>query len=63
MHRKYMNLEVARPTTAQVANCRFGVVKGVRQNLLQNPASTDVLCISCRNVIHCSKVTKRVWCS
>lgn len=31
-------------------------------NLLQKPALTDILCITCIRIVHCSKVTKCVWC-
>jgi hypothetical protein len=52
-----LNLEAIRPTTVQVT-----AVSELRHNLRQKSALTGVLCIFFINVIHCSKVTKRVWC-
>jgi hypothetical protein len=52
-----LKLAVVRPTTVQVTNRRL-----LRHNLLQKPALTDVLCISCISSVHCGTVIKLVWC-
>jgi hypothetical protein len=59
---KGLNLVAIRCATIQVTNCCFIVVRKLMNNLLQKPALIDVLYISCIKIVHCSKVTKHVWC-
>jgi hypothetical protein len=64
MHRRYKRLKLGGGQAYSCSSDTLPFQSGTLwHNLLQKPALTDVLHIFCINVIHCSKVTKHIWCS